>query len=439
MNSIKITSANVFESILEQFKKTDKIVFRGQTSDRPLIPSMLRGNYSKSPRLPGCIPQLTVNWNLTAKRIVSSYGIRSNFFKTEAIMQHYGYRSTFIDVSQSPEIALWFALNKFSKENTPLFIGNDLRSAVFQRSYYTPTKKGFFYVIKCPNSADHKYINLTKIMPESAKRVHRQKASAIFCFPKAVSADSLIMQKYEVIDNGWFRDSNYNPNAAELFPPPSVDLFYRQLCIIPYYITPYREKNKLKIGHPLLGMFPIYARSIKELVLEYAPLTKIVQTSPSIKWSIAKEVISCEDKRFKVRAATKIIISRLITEDVAKALSWRSIRKDNLPSNNLIFEFEPEASIVNPSLKNLDEVVLGLWVVFDEKSLHVSLIIDNFKELVLGHQCVYSLPELSLVQKSCNCSDHNKDLAIITYLLRCLSKGSLHLRKVDKWYWEARP
>ena len=189
------------------------------------------------------------------------------------------------------------------------------------------------------------------------------------------------------------------------------------------------------IGHPLLGMFPIYAQSPKEIILEYAPFTKILQTYPSLKWNIAREVVNCEDKRFKVRGATKIIFSRLMTDHVTKLFSWKRICKNSLPSNNLIFEFEPEASIVTPSTKALDQVVLGLWVVFGDKYLHVAEIVDNFKELLFNHGCIYSLPDLTLIQKSCNCSDHNKDLSTILYLLHELSRNVLKLRKLDSEYW----
>lgn len=87
----------------------DVIAFRGQVSDRPLIPTMFRGGTVTSSNAPGCIPWLTANWGVCAERIVSEFReSESNVVETQAIMQHYGYRSFIIDVTSDPAVSSRF-------------------------------------------------------------------------------------------------------------------------------------------------------------------------------------------------------------------------------------------------------------------------------------------------------------------------------------------
>jgi hypothetical protein len=424
-----------FKDIVSKYGQ-NSVVFRGQVLDKPLIPSLLRG-VQQSSRAPGCIPQLTANWSICAKRIVSGFQTaKHSGFEIQAIMQHYGYRSLMIDVTSDPKIALWFALHKFTSEQAPLFIENELRSAVFQWSRYVPCQTGYIYMLKMPKSQDYKYVDLTQIMPYAAARVHTQKAAAIVCSRKP--ADDLIISKLKVVDSGWFRDSQLDTKTTSLFPLPNVDRFYRKLCTVPYYVLPIREKQEIKLAHPLLGMFPIYAESHRELFTEYVPLTRILsQAHPALKWGVATGATEFENKRYKVRGAIRILLSRLMVESISKPASGENtIQRQAFPSDNIVLEFEPEASLVTPSSEALSSVIRGLWLILGQNAIWVIEIIDNFKDVFLGHEFAYSKHHLKPARKNRNYNDDSYNLRIITNLSQMLANGTLHLEKVDQYYWK---
>jgi len=425
-----------FENIVTKHAK-NSVMFRGQVLDKPLIPSLLRGTQQSSSRVPGCIPQLTTNWNVCAERIDSEFHTsESSRIEIQAIMQHYGYRSLMIDVTSDPEVALWFALHRFTSEQSPFFIENELRSAVFQWSRYVPCQTGFVYLLKMPQSHDYEYVDLTQVMPSDAARIHKQKAGSIICSRKP--ADELIVAKLKVFDNGWFRDSRLDTKTTNLFPLPSVDRFYRKLCTVPYYISPIKEIQNIKLAHPLLGMFPIYAESSRELFTEYVPLTRILsQAHPALKWGVATGAVEFENKRYKVRGAIRILLSRLMVDNISEATSGENtIQKQAFPSDNIVLEFEPEASLVTPSSEALQDVIRGLWFILGQNAIRVTEIVDNFKEVFLGREFVYSKLDLKLTNKNRKHNDNSYYLKIITNLSQMLANGTLHLGRVNQFYWK---
>lgn len=433
MQFIEVKSREDFEfwsnEILSEYEN-EKLVFRGQTRDRPLVPSMRRGEGNLPS--PGCIPSLTGNWNVCANRLVSKLrATPPTDIEIQGVMQHYGYRSFFVDVTSDRKIALWFALHEFTSEKAPFHVDEELRSAVFQWAKYSSTPTGFMYSIVIPNENSNEYLDLVDVMPESATRVWKQQAGAIFCSPGARSVDSLVVAKMQIVDNGWFRESSQNAKTTELFPPPSSDLFYRCLCTVPYFIAPEAEAKKINVGHPLLGFFPIYAESAKELFKEYVPLTRILTCAhPALEWNVVTEVIDLENLRFKTAGATRILLSSLMVERVSETLKTNEIVLGSFwPSRNLVLEFEPEASLVSPSPKPVQEVVRGLWVVIGTKSMLVAEIIDTFNNVSINHRRIYSLPELNLTSTECNCTDHSYDLDLLKKISHLLAQGTVHFEK----------
>jgi len=439
MQTIEINNRQDFEFQLNKIMskyKHKQLLFRGQEKDYPLVPSIRRGKGDLPS--PGCIPWLTANWSICAERLVSRFTkTKTTRIETEAVMQHYGYRSFFVDVTSDPEVALWFALHKFKSDKTPLHIDNQLRSAVFQWAQYIPSPVGFMYFIVVPKGeSEYQYFDLTSIMPTNATRIHRQKAGAVFCSPRLRSIDNLVVAKLRIVDDGWFRDSDRNLRFTELFTSPSVDVFYRCLCTVPYFIALESEMNKIELGHPLLGFFPIYAESTKELVKEYVPLTRVLSHARlGLQWNVANSVVDLENQRFKARGATRILLSSLMIQNLSEDIQFSDVlQTDCWPSRNLLLEFEPEASLVSPSPKALQEVVRGLWVILGTKSIFVAEMIDTFDDVLISHGCIYSLPESNLISKQCDCPDHTYDLKMLQKASHLLTQGVVYLDKGDFGY-----
>lgn len=437
METIEVTNKQDFDfnmkKILSKYRH-ERLVFRGQVKDYPLVPSMYRGRGGF-----GCIPKLTTNWGVCAKRLIARFKKTvSSQIEIEAIMQHYGYRSFFVDVTFDPEVALWFALHKFESKRTPLYVDKQLRSAIFQWSKYRPSNRGYLYVILLPskNESNNRCLKLTSVMPKDAQRVHRQTAGAVFCSRESRSVNDLVVSKLRVVDDGWFINSNQNVKTTEFFPPPSIDVFYRCLCNIPYFITFEDAKEKIEFGHPLLGFLPIYAESIKEVVKEYVPLTRILGPAKlGLEWNVSTSVLDFEDKLVKARGATRVLLSSLMIQTISnKVQVSEGFRNDCWPSSNLLLEFEPEASLVSPSPKTPQEIVRGMWVIIGRRSIMVAQIIDQFDKVLVGHEYIYSLPEFKVISKRCDCPDHTYELELLRKTSELLNKGTVYLEKGELGY-----
>jgi len=404
--------------------------------DNPLVPSMRRGEGNPLFPTAGCNPWLTINWQSYAQKMVHNLNAEVEQTQIDAVMQHYGYRSFFVDVTSDPEVALWFALHEFRPKKSPFYIDDELKSAIFQWSRFDFSDTGFVYVIAISKELTDRYVNLMEVLPTAAARIHRQKAGALYCFYKSKSIDEFVVAKLRISDGGWFRNSASNVATTGLFPLPSVDLFYRQLCTVPYFISPEKEMENIKIGHPLLGYFPIYAESAKELVKEYLPLTRIIdQTHPALKWNVATTTIEFENRRFRVAGATRISLYRLMLDKISEtAPLCQEFQEGAFPSNNLLFEFEPDVSLFNLSEKALESIIRGLWVVFGSNSIRISEIVDDFNDVHLDHECIYSKPKLELIGKTCNCQTHDDELKLVLEIARSLTDGTLFLNQGDNGY-----
>ncbi len=111
---IAINTFSKYIKFIEKNCKKDKIIFRGQRQDKPLLPKISRINLIKS--------------ILISEKIMISDFKRESFphlsFKPTndwdwlALMQHHGLATRLLDWTQNPLAALWFAVNKPAKVNS---------------------------------------------------------------------------------------------------------------------------------------------------------------------------------------------------------------------------------------------------------------------------------------------------------------------------------
>ena len=175
MNITDVSSLESLNAIItEEQRKYPKcrIVYRGQCKDHSFTPKMYRGDGNS--HAPGCIPFYTMNWQSCAQKLIENIsGHRPNLDESQAVFQHYGYRSFFIDVTTDPNVALWFSLHKYHSRSVPQYVDDELRSAVFQLSTYEVLNEGFFYIIAIPENDKKRFIDLTQIIDKSATRIHK--------------------------------------------------------------------------------------------------------------------------------------------------------------------------------------------------------------------------------------------------------------------------
>jgi hypothetical protein len=270
-------------------------------------------------------------------------------------------------------------------------------------------------------------LDLSSIIPTGAARIYAQKATTVV-LREAESAEDLVVAKLRVVDDGWFSESDLNVAFGDLFPVPSRDLFYRDLCSVPYLME---SAKKPVFAHPLLGLFPLYAKSIYELVKEYVPLARILTGDrPALEWNVTAARAEVEGKLVLADQATRVIVSPFLIERLIEDAPVDNVPEiDAWPSRNLLLEFEAEIPLRNPSRACTHEVVRGHWVIAGTRSLIMAEMVDTFEEVTLGHRCTYSLPELTLTEKRCGCSEHTSDLTFFRQATQLLKDKTLTLRR----------
>ena len=77
----------------------------------------------------GCVPDIMFKWSHYAKAMIRAFS-GSSYFDislevSQAILQHYGWRSFYVDLTKSPQIAAWFAANQY-EESRCIHMGENL-------------------------------------------------------------------------------------------------------------------------------------------------------------------------------------------------------------------------------------------------------------------------------------------------------------------------
>lgn len=439
MQSTTISNLSEFNEIIENLKADhidEILVFRGQASDKPLVPSILRGKGKF--HSPGCNPTLMVNWQVYSKRLIKAFVNDFKQVQADAVMQHYGYRSFFIDVTSDPLIAAWFALHRFENKKTACYVDEDLKSALFQISKYSWAGQGFLYALVFSKEENNHFIDLVNMMPLGALRIHKQKAGALY-YNRIKSIEKSIVLKVEIIDGSWLKES-LQLTARDLFPLPKDDKFYQSLCTVPYFVSPDKDLERIKIGHPLLGDFPIYADSAKELVREFLPLTRLIdKVNLALKWNIASTVTDFEGQRLKVAGATRIAIEKLMIDKNLEDPKRYEKLQEVFPSNNLFFEFELGASIIDLSSTALKQFTRGIWVIIGKKTLKITELIDNFSEIFWGNECLYSKETFEILRDYSCTRNRSLNLQMVLEIAQGLKDGDFVLKQGAKGYLILEP
>jgi FRG domain. len=105
---------NTLEELETQIAKYgDDVLFRGQTSyyGLPGKPSVIT-SFERNV----CIPSKMLKWSQYAKNVLDVFvnGRTDSFEYQQALLQHYGWRSFFVDCSSNAAVSAWFASHSFS-------------------------------------------------------------------------------------------------------------------------------------------------------------------------------------------------------------------------------------------------------------------------------------------------------------------------------------
>jgi FRG domain len=193
----------------------------------------------------GCVPPMMLKWQHHAKeilRILSGHDSVSDGLLSDALLQHYGWRSFYVDVTKSPAVAAWFASHKFIKGDPVLEMSEDVNEEfvmlVHNAPVYIPSDQpGNIYVISKTkaqiNSA--KFYDLTRIECEdTTPRFHTQLGGLIGPFSRL--SPSAVLERWEVPSDVLreFAGESRLERTEDLFPARENDIFLDMLLAVPW-------------------------------------------------------------------------------------------------------------------------------------------------------------------------------------------------------------
>jgi hypothetical protein len=245
----KISTLGELRSALQ--KAPANAIFRGQTKHHVDEHGLL--SMTTSFHREGCVPPLMLKWAQYANSVIRALQGPDlpgpDEGRTQAILQHYGWRSFYIDATNDPAVAAWFASHRFSKgvrtercedaeEETVCLITTIAKYSLSTES------TGHLYVIsrdevircgaKCDDLAEH-------ISTEEGLRLRflEQEACMLGPWDKGVP-DSCILAHYEVpvsVLAQYAKEAGFDKTLT-LFPSPAEDHVLRLLLRSPWVRAP---------------------------------------------------------------------------------------------------------------------------------------------------------------------------------------------------------
>ncbi|QBQ56293.1 FRG domain-containing protein [Nitrosococcus wardiae] len=151
MQEIQIKSLVELQRAVTRFDGTH--LFRGQT--RHYLNAYGQLNIPSSFDRHGCMPPLMFKWTHYSKALIRAFtGLDYHSLSmgmSQAVLQHYGWRSFFIDLTKSPHVACWFAANAY-QENRSVQLCEDFEENPAQlihraASFSVSSEPGHLYVV----------------------------------------------------------------------------------------------------------------------------------------------------------------------------------------------------------------------------------------------------------------------------------------------------
>jgi hypothetical protein len=262
-------------------------VYRGQTrehlidgtDDPSIAPSISRTNWSARDPDPVWLTAAMQAIRSRVRFSVPDLELRDVW--APALLQHYGARSAFVDVTRDLDVALWFALHTYELRwfsvLSPIVARGWVPDRVALATYRTvdPAHSGsVIYVLDAPRWSSELRVVAGRLtlgahgtvvevmhsdggaaLQQAATRLGRQRASLLWCEAKDPAAGSL----HQLVVGSFHLAPGFDPTGAPgalapveaMFPGPDEDECYRTLLELP----------------PILGFNPEYARHPLDLPL----------------------------------------------------------------------------------------------------------------------------------------------------------------------------
>lgn len=243
---------NDYKSLLEkvsEYNGTSSYIFRGQTQNYQTddFPYSFLESFNRKP----CIPPLLFKWNyycLTAlKEMIGPDNLmlmneKETILYTDALLQHYGWRSMQLDLSSNFVVSLFFAGYQYEMKREFQIVEDCYETGIAElvdMASYKVSKNeiGYLYVFDrktLETNKDATFIDLTDLDFENI-RPHRQKGCVLSSYPKPINeiTNPAIVKVLIIKTDLITKYCNENEiNQQYLFPTDTDDI-YKFLITLP--------------------------------------------------------------------------------------------------------------------------------------------------------------------------------------------------------------
>lgn len=194
----------------------------------------------------GCQPARMLKWWHYSRTILAAYvkafdGL-SDMAIDQAILQHYGWRSFFLDATSDPAVGCWFAANCYKSERCGELVEDCWEDPVFvrrERAWYVPAEgEGCLYVIsrKALRACELQAVDLLEITTrEGQHRCSMQSAFMVGPLHKNLPDDCVTLRiRAPTAVFAAYAERAAELNAERLFPSPRTDPVMAALLSIPW-------------------------------------------------------------------------------------------------------------------------------------------------------------------------------------------------------------
>jgi hypothetical protein len=239
-------------------------LFRGQVKEytAPDGTPILNSSFVRM----GCVPPLMLKWIFYVDELLRRGGFNVKRPQGEhfdqGLLQHYGWRSFFVDLSASKAVGAWFASHVFKSSPRLNFCENSFEEPVMlrvQRASYTDhADVGNLYVLSkdALKKSGHTLISLVDdLTAECPTRYGAQQAWLASIFLRQRRLEPAAIAAHITAPAEVFREMAAKAGFKEtedLFPGPDKDQILQQLLSLP--------RMKLEVAD---APFPFYQRSLE--------------------------------------------------------------------------------------------------------------------------------------------------------------------------------
>ena len=252
-------------------------LFRGQT--KHYVGQGDKTSITTSFSRTGCIPPMMQKWILYCEEILytlkgPNYHEPIALEECQALLQHYGWRSFYLDFTTSLEVACWFACNAYTEVHSRPIV-EDCHEiglmACFRSSGYSDYEgDGYVYIIDESKLSKHS-IGVHNIeqfrFSDFDSRMVRQMAlmvGPVRSLPQDVVVDAA------KVSHGVLKEYSNRLKQDYLFPGRKEDLMYKLLLAAPFEVPRHVGRE--------LGVFGPYVRTIDVPEYDYK-FKKIIEPS----------------------------------------------------------------------------------------------------------------------------------------------------------------